>query len=196
MATTLGIVKIINQVSDSKTKYPKLFEGIGKYKGAPIKLHIYESIRTLKRDIEEHHFIFARNKVERELNKRLEQEIIERIEGTPTSWVSPVVTLSKKNSDEIRLCVDMRNTNKAITHERHILPTTDELIHDLSGSTVYSKLDLRPGYHQHELEPSSRYITTFSTHAGLFRYKRLNFGISSSSEIFQEVVRNVITDWE
>jgi hypothetical protein len=51
------------------------------------KLHIYESIRPLKRDIEEHHFIFARNKVEREQNKRLEQEIIERIEGTPTSWV-------------------------------------------------------------------------------------------------------------
>jgi hypothetical protein len=45
--------------------------------------------------------------------------------------------LSKKNSDEIRLCVDMRNTNKAITHERHILPTTDELIHDLSGSTGF-----------------------------------------------------------
>ena len=43
LATTLGLVKIINQVSDPKTKYPKLFEGIGKYKGAPIKLHINES---------------------------------------------------------------------------------------------------------------------------------------------------------
>ena len=59
LATKLGFVKIINQVSDPKTKYPKLFEGIGKYKGAPIKLHINESIRPLKRDIEEHHFIFA-----------------------------------------------------------------------------------------------------------------------------------------
>jgi hypothetical protein len=48
LPTTLGIVKIINQVSDSKTKYPKLFEGIGKYKGAPIKLHIYESIRPVE----------------------------------------------------------------------------------------------------------------------------------------------------
>ena len=90
----------------------------------------------------------------------------------------------------------MRNTNKAITHERHILPTIDELIHDLCGSTVYSKLDLRSGYPQLELVPSSRYIITFSTHAGLFRYKRLNFGIFSASEIFQEVVRNVNTDWE
>lgn len=109
--------------------------------------------------------------------------------------MSPIVTPSKQNSDEIRLSVDMRNANKAITRERHILPTIDELIHDLSGSTVYSKLYLRSGYHQLELDPSSRYITTFSMHAGLFRYKRLNFGISSASEIFQEVVRNVITDW-
>jgi hypothetical protein len=54
---------------------------------------------------------------------------------------------SKQNSDEIRLCVDMHNANKAITRERHILPTIDELIHDLSGSSVYSKLDLRSGYH-------------------------------------------------
>jgi hypothetical protein len=90
LATTLGLVKIINQVSDPKTKYPKLFEGIGKYKRTPIIFYIDESIRPLKRDIEEHHFIFARNKVERELNKRFEQETIERIEGTPTSWVSPV----------------------------------------------------------------------------------------------------------
>jgi hypothetical protein len=87
----------------------------------------------------------------------------------------------------------MRNANKAITRERHLLPTIDELIHDLNGSTVYSKLDLRSGYHQLELDPSYRYITTFGTHAGLFRYKRLNFGISSASEIFQEVIRNVIS---
>jgi hypothetical protein len=84
LATTLGLVKIINQVSDPKTKYPKLFEGIGKYKGAPIKLHIDESIRP---DAERHRRtpFHLRNKVERELNKRLEQEIIERTEGTPTS---------------------------------------------------------------------------------------------------------------
>jgi hypothetical protein len=77
----------------------------------------------------------------------------------------------------------MHNANKAITRERHILPTIDELIHDLNGSTVYSKLHLRSGYHQLELDPSSRYITTFSMHSGLFRYKRLNFGISSASRV-------------
>ncbi|VDI62351.1 Hypothetical predicted protein [Mytilus galloprovincialis] len=59
----------------------------------------------------------------------------------------------------------MRQPNKAISRERHLLPTIDELIHDLTGAKLFTKLDLRSGYHQLELHPSSRYITTFSTHA-------------------------------
>jgi hypothetical protein len=70
----------------------------------------------------------------------------------------------------------------------------DELINDLNGAKVFSKLDLRAGYHQLELHEDSRYITTFSTHIGLYRYKRLNFGICSASEIFQEAIHNFIRD--
>lgn len=88
----------------------------------------------------------------------------------------------------------MREANKAIVRERHLMPTVDELIHDLNGSSVFSKLDLRQGYHQLELDHESRSITTFNTHIGIYRYKRLNFGISSASEIFQETVRSVIHD--
>ena len=87
----------------------------------------------------------------------------------------------------------MREPNKAILRERHNMPTLDELIHDLNGATVFSKLDLSSGYHQLELHPSSRYITKFRTHNGLCRYKILNFGISSASEIFQEHIRKVIS---
>jgi hypothetical protein len=73
----------------------------------------------------------------------------------------------------------MREPNMAIQRERHQMPTIDELINDLNGAKVFSKLDLRAGYHQFELHEDSRYITTFSTHIGLYRYKRLNFfGIS------------------
>ena len=61
---------------------------------------------------------------------------------------------------------------------------------------MFSKLDLSSGCHQLELHPSSRYITTFRTHNGLYRYKRLNFGISSASEIFQEHIRKVISHIE
>ena len=64
----------------------------------------------------------------------------------------------------------------------------DDVIHELNGATVFSKLDLRAGYHQLELHPESRYITTFSTHLGLRRYKRLSFGISSAVEVFQNAI--------
>ena len=71
-------------------------------------------------------------------------------------------------------------TNKAISRERHLLPTLDEVIHDLNGATVFIKLDLNQGYHQLLLHPDSRHITTFSTHIVLFRYKRLQILIASA----------------
>ena len=106
--------------------------------------------------------------------------------------MSPIVTPPWKDGS-IRLCIDMREPDKAIIRERHNMPTLDELIHALNGVTVFNKLDLFNGYHQFELHPSSRYITTFRTHNSLYRYKRLNFGILSASEIFQEHIRNIIS---
>ena len=93
-------------------------------------------------------------------------------------WVSPLVIVPKKNAG-VRVCVDMRMANAAIKRERHPTPTVDDLIHILNGATVFSKLDLRAGYHQIPLAPESRYITTFATHKGLRRYARLNFGDAS-----------------
>ena len=63
---------------------------------------------------------------------------------------------------------------------------------DLNGATVFSKLDLSSGYHQFELSPESRNITTFSTHVGLRRYKRLLFGINAAAEIFQNAIEEIL----
>ncbi|PIK41369.1 hypothetical protein BSL78_21779 [Apostichopus japonicus] len=121
-----------------------------------------------------------------------DNDIIEKVDG-PTPWVSPIVVVPKPHApDKIRLCVDMRLPNQAIKRERHVTPTVDELIHDLNGSSVFSKLDLNAGYHQLELEHESRNITTFSTHVGLRRYKRLSFGISSAAELFQNVISQTL----
>ena len=104
--------------------------------------------------------------------------------------MSPLVVIPKKNGD-VRICVDMRKANQAIIRERHPMPTIDDLIHTLNGATV---LDLRAGYHQLTLTPESRYITTFITHKGLRRYKRLNFGTNSASEIFQKAIQDLLSD--
>jgi hypothetical protein len=97
-----------------------------------------------------------------------------------------------KNPEKVRLCVDMRVASKAIERERHITPTIDNLINDLNGTTVFSKLDLNQGYHQLELAPESLYITTFSTHKGLRRYTRLPFGVTSAAEVFQATIQQIL----
>ena len=121
-------------------------------------------------------------------------DIIEKVEG-PTPWVSPVLAVPKKNG-EIRLCLDMRQANRAVIRERHPIPTVDEVLHCLNGSTVFSRLDLKWGFHQIELDESSRNITTFVTHAGLYRYKRLFFGISSGPEKYQQIIQQVLSECE
>ncbi len=112
-------------------------------------------------------------------------DIIERVpESQPTPWVSPVVVVPKKDGG-VRLCVDMRQANSAINRVRHPIPTVDDIRLELNGAKWFSKLDLSQAYHQLELEENSRYITTFTTHEGLFRYKRLNYGTNAAAEIFQ-----------
>ena len=124
----------------------------------------------------------------------MKEDIIEKVEG-PTTWASPVV-VAPKQSGEIRLCVDMRCANEAIIRERLPIPTIDKVLEELNGSTVFSKLDLGCGFHQIELHEDSRDITTFITHEGLFRYKRLSFGVNAAPEKFQHVIRQIIADVE
>ena len=105
-------------------------------------------------------------KLTAKVNELLEKDIIEKVEG-PTAWVSPVVVAPKASGD-IRLCVDMRRANEAIIRERLPIPTIGEVLESLNGSAVFSKLDLRWGFHQIELEADSRDITAFATHDGSF----------------------------
>ena len=176
-----------------ETKYPSLFRGLGKLKNFEVKLHIDENIQPVAQAARRIPF-HLRKKVSATLRDLESQGIIELVSvGTSMPWVSPVVIIPK-NDDTVRLCVDMRMPNRAIKRERYPSPTVDDLIHTLNGATVFSKFDLRSGYHQLVLAEESRSITTFVTHKGLMRYKRLNFGTSSASEIFQHAIAKQIAD--
>lgn len=198
-AKRLGVLKVgeINSVEteteDIVKNYTELFEGIGKLKNYQAKLHIKPDVQPIAQNFRRIPFTL-RDKVKKELNKLLEQDIIEKVEG-PTPWVSPLVVVPKP-SGEIRICVDMRMANEAIVRERHPIPTTDEVVYDLNQSKVFSKLDLKSGFHQIELEEESRQITTFTTHEGLYRYKRLMFGISSAPEMYQHIIQQTLQGCE
>ncbi|XP_014673090.1 PREDICTED: uncharacterized protein LOC106813466 [Priapulus caudatus] len=193
-AKQLGVLKVglnINTIaSDSIEKeFEKCCTGVGKLTDYQIQLHIDESVQPVAQPVRRAPFAL-RDKIDQKLEELLNMDIIERVEG-PTRWVSPLVVVPKPNGD-IRVCVDMRQANKAIIRERHYIPTVDEVLHEMNNSKVFSKLDVKWGYHQVELNPESRDITTFVTHAGLFRYKRFMFGISAAPEKYQHVLEQVL----
>ena len=84
----------------------------------------------------------------------------------------------------------------AVKRERYPIPTINEVLQDSNQSKFFSKLDLNSAYHQIESAPELRDITTFGTHDGLYRYKRLMFGISCTPEMYQKVIRQVLQDCE
>ena len=133
----------------------------------------------------------VRRKVEVKLDERQRLDIIEPVTG-PTPWVSPLVVVPKRNG-EVRTCVDMRRVSTAVIRERYPIPTAEEILQDLTGAYVFSKLDLRWGYHQIELDEQSRHYTTFATHTGLYRYKRLMFCVSAAPEIYQHVMQQLMS---
>ena len=173
-----------------RDRYPECFTGVGKLKDFQVSLHIDPSVKPIAQPGRRMPF-GHREPTKAKLDELLGLDIIERVEG-PTHWLSPIVTVPKDNED-IRLCVDMRQANRAIIRERHPIPTVKELLYNLNGAKVFSKIDLKMGFHQMELDEASRDITTFVTPFGLFRYKRLMFGIASAPEVYQHQLQKVIS---
>ena len=160
-----------------------------------MKLNIKDDIKPVAQPVRRLPFGLraVRGKVDKKLDELLAEDIIEEVPNGPTHWISPLVVVPKPDGD-VRLCIDMRRANEAIERERHHIPTIEEVLYELNWTTVYSKLDLKWGFNQVELEESSRKITTFVSHRGLFRCKRLMFGITSAPEIVPEDCQGCI-DW-
>ncbi|XP_062558257.1 uncharacterized protein K02A2.6-like [Armigeres subalbatus] len=127
--------------------------------------------------------------VEEAIRGLLEKDIIERAQG-PLSWVSPLVPIRKADG-KIRLCVDMRAANRAVKRENYPMPNIDAAITSITKVTKLSKIDLEAAYYHFELDEDSRDITTFVARSGVYRFRRLMFGIKSAPELFQREMENL-----
>ncbi|XP_065067008.1 uncharacterized protein K02A2.6-like [Rhopilema esculentum] len=175
-------------------QYPGVFEGIGKHRYRVVKLSVDKSVPPKIQP--QRRIPFAKREQFEAILKELEDaDIIEPVYG-PTEWVSNVVLTPKADPSQLRMSLDMTTANTAIRRTRHVIPTLEELRYKLNGAKHFTKLDMRQGYMQFELSPESRYMTTFYTHQGLRRFKRLNFGTNSAAEIFNEEIRQTLVDIE
>ena len=111
----------------------QVFDGAGKLKDYQVKLHVNPNATPVAQPVRRTPFSL-RDKVKRKVEEPVSMDIIEPVNGL-TPWVSPVVVLPKQ-SDEIRLCVDMRRANEATIREHYPVPTVDEVLQSLKQSSV------------------------------------------------------------
>ena len=131
-----------------------------------------------------------RDKIERELECLQEADVIEPVDHA--DWATPIVPVLKPDGS-VRICGDYRLTvNKVAKLSTYPLPRIEDLFATLSGGKSFTKLDVAHAYLQIPLSEASRAYTTINTHKGLFRYKRLPFGISSAPSIFQKIMESIL----
>ena len=181
--------RAIMQVSPTMhQQWPVLFDGLGCLTAFTHRPLVNPDVTPVIQPLRRLPLAF-REGVTDELTSLLEEGIIEPINAAP--WISNLVVAQKK-SGGLRVCVDLRQVNKAVIPDKYPLPTAEELTTLFHGSAVFSKLDLRQGYLQVPLHPASRDLTAFVTHAGVFRYTRMPFGLSSAPSCFQKVMSTIL----
>lgn len=188
-AKRLGVLKIgldINQIDSAVKPFNKITDVQAHIRTNPQFKPVFQSLRRVPIPMEE--------AVSKKLDQLLVRDIIEVKKG-PATWVSPLVIVGKA-SGEPRICLDLRRVNEAVVRERFPMPVVEEYLARIGKGKVWSKLDIREAFHQVELAEDSRDVTTFITSRGLFRFKRLPFGLVTAPEIFQRVMEEMLSGCE
>ncbi|GJY58317.1 putative reverse transcriptase domain-containing protein [Tanacetum coccineum] len=105
-------------------------------------------------------------------------------------WGAPVLFVKKKDGS-FRMCIDYREQNKLTVKNQYPLPRIDDLFDQLQGSNVYSKIDLRSGYHQLRVHDEDIPKTAFRTRNGHYEFQVMPFGLTNAPAVFIDLMNRV-----
>ena len=164
------------------TDFGDLFKGLGKMDGK-LHLEVNESVPPVimpPRRVP----VALKGNFKEEIDRLVSVGVLEKVEE-PTKWVSSAVVTAKANG-KVRVCIDPRPLNEALSRSHYPLPVIDDILPELWKARVFSKADLKDGFLQIELDDQSSRLTTFQTPWGRHRWLRMPYGISPAPEYFQQ----------
>nr|XP_027186585.1 uncharacterized protein LOC101494362 [Cicer arietinum] len=126
-----------------------------------------------------------------ELKKQLEELLAKQFIRPSVSPWGAFVLLVKKKDGSMRLCVDYRRLNKVTIKNKYPLPRIDDLMDQLRGSYVFSKIDLRSGYHKIRVKSSDIPKTAFRTRYGHYEYLVIPFGVTNTPIVFMDYMNMI-----
>ncbi|KAI0493363.1 hypothetical protein KFK09_023479 [Dendrobium nobile] len=124
------------------------------------------------------------------------QELVDRgfVRPSVSPWGAPVLFVKKKDGT-LRMCIDYRDLNKVTIKNKYPLPRIDDLFDQLSGSSVFSKIDLRSGYYQVKVKETDVVKTAFSTRYGHYEFLVMPFGVTNAPAIFMDLMNRVFREY-
>jgi hypothetical protein len=127
----------------------------------------------------------------KELKKQLtELQEAGYIRPSSSPWGAPVLFVLKKDGSQ-RMCVDYRSLNDVTIKNKYLLPRIEDLFDQMSGARIFSKIDLRSGYHQMKIRPSDIPKMAFSTRYGLYEFMAMSFGLTNAPAYFMNLMNKV-----